>query len=647
MKANFLNRSLGILRKAPWSVIAEWAFIGLWAIWFGRSLLDFNPYTWTHGKEFSYEIANHHFWIQLKKCGLCALWDGSINGGSPALANLWSSKLHPFIMIPTLLWGVIIGAKVSVILSFWMAGIAQWWLAKLLKLGRIARLWSSCLAVVGGHLTGRLELGSPLLVLSIAASSLALVSAIDLGLNPHRKSTLRLSIIGFLAFISGVGYSQLSLLLFAPALLFLTVDNKFRLRPVWREYILATIICLVLVGITLLPSIHFWPNFNKFRDPEFNSAQPLEYIPLNLVIRDHGFFGTDILGKVAFEHLYLIYIGWVPVLLMFLWLRFAPRSDLRVLLTLSVGAFLIFFGASAIPLRWLVKLIPPLAGFRHAPLIACLAIPTILGLAAYGSDQLLKLRWPQLIIRPSPKVEDQLLTFNLKWIFILVLIFSVKPAYDLGMDFLGTEDAQDLYESNETLISSETQWIFPPFGEYFWVEPLIANGVKLTKLATVWWWVDRDNPEPRITLTRGGQPEGTSLIGSIGGASIYLNPESHYAYVSSGSKKLPCRANGSNGDLTITCTTTTAGKLTVLENSWDGWYAWRDGERVPLLDNQWLSVDAPPGQHDYHFRYLPTDVLIGSLFSISGIGIIIWLWRRSSFQRRKDSEDDVDRDLLT
>jgi hypothetical protein len=189
------------------------------------------------------------FWAQLRECGLCALWNGGVNGGYPALADLFSSKFHPLVALPTLIWGSIAGVKVTIVLSVWMAGAAQWWLARTLRLGRIARLWGAFRVVVGGHLWGRLELGSPGLVLSTAASCLALAAAIELAVTGRRKSALALGITAALAIVSGVGYLQFGLLVWMPALLILLIEPGRGIRPVWKEFVLAGGIALLLTAV--------------------------------------------------------------------------------------------------------------------------------------------------------------------------------------------------------------------------------------------------------------------------------------------------------------------------------------------------------------------------------------------------------------
>jgi len=634
------SRLGGLIRKAPsrgqvasaartifLGPAAELILIGLWAAWVGRGLLDFDPFTWLTGREFGYQIEGNLFWTQLRQCGQCALWDGGINGGYPALADLFSSKFHPFVSIPTLLWGTIVGAKVSIVLSFWLAGAAQWWLARTIRLGVVPRLWTGFLAVVGGHLAARLELGSPGLVLSTAASTLALAAAVDLAVTGQRRSALRLGIAAALAIISGVGYLQLGLLLWMPAFLFLLLDQSLALRPVWKEFVLAGAISLLLTAVVLLPTLHFYPNYEKFSDPWFDASQPMEFIPLNLVIRDHEFMRSGLLGKFPFGYLYHLYIGWVPILLAILCLRLAPRRDSRILLFLASGPVLTFFFASAIPMRFLVKLLPDLAGFRHTPLIAGMAIPGIIGLAGYGLDQLLRLNWPRVSLVLRPDRAEPSFVLSLAWVLAIPLVWSVRSAYDLSQDFTKTINVESVYRSVDALRTSDLAWISTPYGEHYWVEPSIAAGLKLTNVIAVWRWKGHDLPVASLIAKRDAVPEDGEQVGFLQDSiPIVRQVAPSYAYVSASEGNVPCKASGRGGDLTIECSTERPGQLVVQENAWSGWRVFLDGELASLRPGAWLSAEAPAGDHQFRFEYLPWDVPVGLWMSAVGVLLCLWVW---------------------
>ena len=68
------------------------------------------------------------------------MWNGSIQGGSPAFADIHGSMLHPLVILTTLLAGVPNGAKLALAGALLMAGLGQWWLG--LELGlRVQRVF--------------------------------------------------------------------------------------------------------------------------------------------------------------------------------------------------------------------------------------------------------------------------------------------------------------------------------------------------------------------------------------------------------------------------------------------------------------------------------------------------------------------------
>lgn len=99
-----------------WPLALELAGLALWAAWVGRAYLDFSPHTWPAGSEFPMAIQGNIVWSWLGQCGDCVLWNGSINGGSPALVDLHSAVTHPLVVLPTLIWGLVVGAKVTLVI---------------------------------------------------------------------------------------------------------------------------------------------------------------------------------------------------------------------------------------------------------------------------------------------------------------------------------------------------------------------------------------------------------------------------------------------------------------------------------------------------------------------------------------------------
>jgi hypothetical protein len=610
-------------------VVVELTLIAIWAVIVGNAYLDMNPRIVPVGNEFGSAIQSHHLWTQFQRCGLCALWNGFERGGFPAFADIQGSMLHPFVIVTTWFWGVVNGVKISLILALWCAGLAQWWIASELKLGWLPRMWSAAIAVAGGHLAGRLELGVFGVVLATAMGSLVFAGILHLENARSKRAAVLLGLVGALAILSGQGYMQVGMLGILPAVLILLFRGGGKFAPHWKYYLLAFILAALLASPLLVPLLHFGPNIAKDMDPEFKSAQPLEFFVLNLVIDDPSYFRSDVLGKLPYPYLYSLYIGWVPVLLAVFGISQIRRAKSRMFWFLIAGIILSFLVASAIVLKPLADLFPSVAGIRHSPQIASLAIPLILALSAYGLERLLNLRWPDLFMS-FPRTKSQSGLFSLRWVLLVPLLFSLKSSYDFSQLWIETTYRNpEIYELLALLKTETVQWVEPPFGEHAFIEPAIDMGLKLSPGIMTWSWRGREKPAAFRYLSRTGQPPGAvAAKGMIRGLTVFESTEEKYAEVYAGESRYPCWALGSGGVIDVSCKTGEAGTLVLKEYTFSGWRVWVDGKPARFeFDDVWLKVQAPAGTHTYAFRYFPWDVPFGVFLWLCGLVICVLLWR--------------------
>ena len=623
-------------RRVPWGTMAEVTAIILWAMWVGRSYLNFRPDAAPLGLHFG-EVLPHWIWTLLLKCGDCVLWNGFANGGSPAFADLHGNTLHPLIIIPTLIWGGLNGTKVALVASFAMAGLAQWWLARALRLARMARLWSAALAVVGGHLAGRMEDGVFPLVFSTAAVSMVIGPGLELALTGKRRASIWLALSLALAILSTQGYLLLGLAFcILPAFCVFLFDSRLRISPLWKEFAIAFGLAILLSAVFWVPLIHAWPQFAKDADPKFGSAQPIEYAMLNLVIRDVRFFRTDALLKQPFPFLYVNYIGWVPVLLALAGFRLVPQKARRTLAFFCVAIVLVYLAGSALTFKALALVLPTVAAGVRNPVVICgLAVPFILGLAAWGLDRLLQVRWPRLSLTSPDQAGAQVqMGPSLSWILLIPLICSVKSAYDFGHTWVGSALMNEMDQRVLAALKTETsQWVAPPFGEHYWMPFVYQAGLKVSPLIRPWRWRNRQLPPPYLEATRQKKDSATpGFVQTFGEITLLVHEENEYAFVTTDSQSIPCRAQALGGHINVDCESDAPGTLVVRENNWSGWTAKRDGLPVRLAPEEWLSVPAPEGRHHYEFRYRPWDVALGLLLTLAGAALSILLCFRRSHE---------------
>ncbi len=611
--------------------------IGLWALWVGRSFLNFDLQIWPNGREFGVQIYGFHFWDLLIRCGVCSLWNGMLNGGSPFLADPFTGALHPISAVAGSLAGAVNGAKLTVMASMWMAGIGQWWMGKAIGLGRWSRLWAALAAVSGGHLVGRMELGAVNLVLSTAATSLALAGALDLAINRSRKAALRLAVLLALSIVAGVGYLQVALLFWAPWIALIAWDRRKGLGAPWREFALAGALAVLMAGVFLLPFAHVWPSLAKFTDTLFETSQPFEYIPLNLVIHDWDYYLAGGLGSTAFPYLHTLFIGWPAVVLAGIGLVRGRREDRRLLASLTLGAITMFWLASGIPFRWVVGVLPAVAGIRHVALMASLAVPAVLALAGYGVDRLLELVWSFPAASMGKRQIWSPRSFRPAYLLAIPLAAALIAADELDQHFLTTYSNTGAYQAISVLRTADLQWVAVPGGEHFWIEPALDDGLKLTYAVTAFWWGDREPPRPLLEATRDERVPEVHPVDRLDDVPVYRYPKNIYAFVEAPSGTVPCAAQGLGGDLTVRCESG-GGKLVVRENAWDGWSATVNGEPTELSESRWLTMTVPSGTALIRLKYFPADALLGVLLSLAGVSALLILWRR---ERRRAHREEL------
>lgn len=615
--------------KRGGKIVLELSLLALWAIWVGKEYLDFDPQVIPAGREFGSSIQAHHLWTRFQACGFCALWDGSERGGFPAFVDPLASALHPAVMITSLIFGVVNGAKVMVIVSLWIAGFAQWWLGRVLGLGWLSRIWGAVMVMVSGHLAGRMELGIVSLILSTAMVSMTFAPAIQLAKTGSLRSTVMLAIILALVAVAGQGYMQVGFLVMAPAYLILIVNSRVGWRLLLKRYLTAAGLAILLAAPFLVPFIHFLPNFLKDSDPNFTAGQPLSYYLLNLFIDDRDFYYNTSLGKLPYPNMYVMFVGWIPFMLALLCLWTTKKQDRRSLIFLVVSAALVLVVGSTLPLQWLKSAIPGVTALRFITMIGGLAVPAIIALAAYSLDKLIRLSWPRITLIFAEELSPRYRGISLNLILLIPLVFAVQRAYAFSQIWLYTERlGNGVIQLLEGLETPDLQWVQTPFGEHFYIEPAVQMGMKLSPGIMTWKWDGRDFPLPVLEANRAGSPpEPVKQIDEIDGIPIYNRLDQSYALIISEGLLFPCSAHGSGGDITVECDIPQSGRLVVQENTYSGWKAWMDGEQISLLGDQWLEVEAPAGKHIYQFRYQPWDVFLGIFLSLMGILFCSYLWR--------------------
>lgn len=611
-------------------IIIEIVIILLFALWVGRDYLDLKENTWPFGYEFPLSVQSHYNWIKLKECGLCFLWNGSIKGGAPSFVDLRGSWLHPIVAVATLGFGFINGSKVSILAFLFLAGLASWLIAKILKVGLVPRLFSATMAIVAGNMSASMQMGDIGRLFSHVSASLALAAGLCFAKNPNKRNAVALGIMVALLLISGQGYNQAGFALCVlPALLVLFNKQDWKDKRTWKNVLLAGILALLLAGFFLVPLLHFLPQTYKDIDVNFRAVQPIQFIPLNLLIDNYAFYLNDNLGKLPYFSLYSIYLGWIPILLLVLSFVFVRKSNFRAFLFFVVTIILVLLASSGITFKLLAYITDFAYGFRHPSVISGLLIPPILGLAALGLDSILNLHILRWSLHVPGKSGKKVISINLMFLLVIIpLFFSIRSAYNFSHPWYTTVSLpHDQYRLIQYLNPDQTEWVKTPYGSHIWLIPALEMDIKIGEAFRDWNWKERLDPPPYLEIAEnitGIEPLHPVKIAE--NAYLISSFTNEYAFITSKEGDTPCVAHASGGHIDVICDSAHGGILTVMENSWAGWTVKVDGEHALLIENQrWLTVKAEPGQHNFVFNYFPLDVLIGFILTLAGIVIALFV----------------------
>jgi len=620
-----------ILDKASlMPTLGEVSLIAVFTVVFCVNCLNFSPGSILIGTEYGNLVQSHFIWNTFHECGTCAFWNGYINGGAPAFVETRGAVLHPLVVITTLLAGVTNGSKLMLVFSLLMAGIAQWWLARVMGVGRFARLWAGCIAVVGGHLSMKMESGNIILILSTASAILLLAPLLDLAISRRRSSLIMSGIMLSLFILSGQGYIQIGFAAaILPVFLIFLFDEKLQIKPLWKDFLMVLLLGVLLAGVFLVPFLHFFPNMTKDADKLFTNYQPLEYLPLNLVVHDVDFFKITLLGHDLNVYANYIYIGWVPVILAIFSLAFFAQGRRRIITFLWISLLLIFTICSHEFASWIFQYMPLISSVRWGSIISGLSVPFITALAALSLDCLIHASWWPEIRLNLTNGSGASLSISLL-VVIFPAIFSVYQLFMFHQKWITTTEIQLNEQVLNELTPSSTQWIGPDLADYSWMYSLLERGVKITNVWRAWGWKGSENPKANtIAVFSIENPDRGDVYATYKDIELVRHRNNQYAFISVGNQSNPCKARATGGLITVSCANDQAGILTVQENQWTGWNVSIDGIPAHLLPVNFLQVNAPAGNHTYTFRYEPWDVWVGLGATILGILLAVWLGLRA------------------
>ncbi len=252
-----LEHTVGARLAWP-QLAAELALIVLVTAAVTQPYLNLSPATQLPGVEAEWLTSSAHFAANsLREYGYLPLWQPYLEFGEPLIDNPFSFVLNPISAGPSLLLGGVVGIKLSVVLSAWVAGLGGWALGRVLGFGALGRLLLAALLIGKGNMHAMIGAGYYQLGVSQAYLPWVVAGGVATLRLPDRRWPVVLTALSFtLLFWAGnIWYTLPALLsLGLLALAHLTRGDGRGINGAGlRRLALAGALTLGLSAITLLP----------------------------------------------------------------------------------------------------------------------------------------------------------------------------------------------------------------------------------------------------------------------------------------------------------------------------------------------------------------------------------------------------------
>lgn len=661
----------------------EWLLIFLIAYSYSAStLLNFNAMalqqTGEHPESATLPLLAE---IGLQRNGEIPMWNPYMLTGYPHMGDLLGHFWNPVTTIPVLFWGGINGMKVSIFLTFIIAGLGQWIFAYVMRLRRMFRLWSAILFILSGGLALLWRIGWYELLVGAAwfpwCFGLYLYA-----LRKHTWTSIFLvSAAIFMVISTGGGYYPFYLLVCLLVLFLVMIlqsSPEERIRQI-RTSALVVLSSLALSAVVILPWVQVYRLSGRDVPPDLaqNFSQPIEYGLANYVIYSPEWFNTSVLGTASGWNWF--YIGWLPVaalILVPLAFRQSPRR--RWAIVISGVLFLVlmmWFANRFTPVKRIYDWIPFLYNLRFPNRLLIIATSPLLILSAQALEYLYRLSkvWSrdlQLVYSPPGKKRKIFHAhMGVTLIWLVFLLSTLSRVYDVNKEFAFIDQNIDsksfsvlrwLKEYDKSLYyvnigGGAIYWNWTPAA--YSLEMPVINFLYSRHLRTQ--EAQQSNYSPfvakakyQISLSDQTPPANSKKIHEADGILVWQVPDV-LPYAFSVPPKLiqdyiqlktdqvtpiKVKLSGTNQVIARGAPQKDGEALVVLMSYFPGWKLQIDGEPTRLIPyNGYLGAKMLPGEHVYQFYYQPTPYFVGAAISALALAFFLGLLLispvRSAMQR--------------
>jgi hypothetical protein len=662
----------------------EWAIIIAVAYAYcAVTLLDFDPLQLQQtGEQNNEGFGNLLAQTSLSHFGQVPLWNPFSTTGFPYAGDLNNYFWSPVATLPVILWGAINGMKVSVFIGFIIAGLGQWYLAKVCGLRGIFRLWASLTFMLSGGLALFWRVGWVYLFLGAVWFPWVFAS---FWVALHKKTRSSLIFCAFtvaMTFLTGGGYYPFYLLVTALVILIVAYLTS---EPILRKSMLprALVISLMSAGfvaVYLFPSLGGLKLINRVYglDVTQNGSQPVLYAMMNYLIAVPEWRDANILGTANGWNWF--YLGPLSIVALFFLLPAFRKRRYRpeLIAMLALTAIMLLWEANRYaPVKYIYDLIPFLYTLRFPNRLLVIAASPLL-IAGGISFQVIYERiqkWAKqyaLLLRGrnNKTIIDLNSQVLITLTFILLFFLSVRDTYRVNKPEAFGAHSLDLvsFDTLRWLKNYDPSLYYVDLGGglYFWSwDPAayelglpIINDTQVERLLTLYKQSADDSPfiaTPKYQYLQTNQTPapGAEFVTDIEGYDLWYYPDAlPFAFtipndaLTTGGKldhaktvAVQVSYEGLNKVKAIANSDGTADSLVVLVSDYPGWKLNVDGNPDSLTPiNYYLGAKLLPGTHTYTFTFDPPLYHIGlaiTLYSI-WIALIIVVAEKLPYKFRKN-----------
>jgi hypothetical protein len=655
--------------------LGEWLILVAMALLYsGDTLLDFSPaqlqQSGEHNESATLPLLAE---IGLRRYGEIPLWNPYMLTGFPHVGDPINHFWNPVATLPVLIWGGIIGMKVSVFLAFVGAGLGQWLFALVFGARRTIRVWCGLIFMLSGGLAMYWRVGWYELLIGMAWFPWCF-AALWWALRRRDRASLAWSALAVAMVLStGGGYYPFYLFVSLSVLVGMALLGARR-GDHWlilRRAVSVAILSTALLAVMLVPLIDGLRAILREAGPDLQqrSSQPIPYALINYLVWEPEWFRATTLGTAGGWNWF--YIGVLPLLsaLSLVPLAFIARPRRRFLLsTLAVLtlAILAWHANRHTPVRYVYDWIPILYNLRFPNRLLILAASPLIILGGLGLQHLftvsrLRSRGLTVSLSISPGKQARL-DLPSRWLvhgaLLLIMVLSVADVYAVNKGFafaprplnaqafaaLGWLKRHDagLYYTN--IGSGRIYWDWMPAA--YQLEMPIANFDYGRRLASLDAQRQPGAPfiaAPKYMLVTLDQPhpENAQLLQDFEGIGLWRLPDAlPFAFSAqpqvlqppqtlhaASATPIDVSLDGPNRVVAKGVPAHPGDRLVVLVSHYPGWRLYVDGQPADLVaTNGYLGAEMLPGEHTYAFVFQPVQFYAGLAISLLALLVsLVWI----------------------